>query len=205
MTTFIDMIEAKGLDASFLLFVGLLFLLTLLAALVVRGVFKFTIAKRDRRIATLIKDCRHVEDQLEAERKPILYIKDRASDPECSAMALKRKSYFTLGDYEEPELADRYEMAAAFLRDPTQLRDLLVVLETSEGAFYLSLWDIPTGGPEELNLKATFDPIHFGREVEILDCFIACDGFRLVDVQANGVMQPGDVLHTSYKLSGELA
>jgi hypothetical protein len=202
----LDMLEAKGLDVSFLSFVVLVTLLLLIVMIVVRFVCCTATAKRDRRISSLEKDLDYVEKQLEIAKRPPLYIKDTRKEPGLSIdFPLKRMGYISLSEYTFPELADRYEMAAEFLRDPSQLLNLLVVLDTSEGAFYLPLWEIPAGNPEALDLALKFDPILCGQEMMIFDGFVACDGFRLTTIEFKDEVRAGDTLNVIYNLSGALS
>jgi len=196
----LDMLEAKGLDVSFLLFVGLLFLLALLAAIVVRGMFNFTIAKRDRRIDSLMKDIDRVEREVAAAEASTLYNNYETFDGPIPLGLLPGS---VLRAYKEPAFANMLRFAAAVAEDPDAVNDLTVVLETELGAYARTLepeaYREVEISVEDMYVSVKWEPIECGKSCTMAYYIV----FRDTILRYGGndiVMVAGDTLNMTYNL-----
>ena len=178
--------------------------LIVLVPIVVASTVIYILATNNNRlveqVASLMDEVLSTEKELKAKDMPALYIEDTWCD---ETRPLPKIASTILREIKTPALVDMYEIAGTWLRDPSLLADLRMVLETSRGVYSLYLDEVPDDLSEATEFQVQFDSIVCGRPLEIYACFVEFKGFRLGDTAYKGNMSLGDELHFTYTLVGE--
>ena len=145
------------------------------------------------------QDLYNAELKLEQLQTPPLYVK--VADEK---VGLERVPWEVFRLYNKPDLSAMYREVSAIIIDEDKLFNFEVMLETSEGAFKLGMdsFDIKVNDGANYVADLKWKSVELGRDVQILQSFVAYNGWRWKDIPDITQTCAGDTVNFSYTVQG---